>query len=92
MQAGSRGPAAVVQTLLSAGHTVLLSGITFICSVPGHEAAGMKGAITVEGSTAGGDSHGGPGPATDVKADPNAPKYTLYPAEAPKARLVCAAF
>ena len=60
------------------------AGITFICSVPGHAAAGMKGGITIEGSTAGGDSHGGPAPATDTVADPSAPKYTLYPAEAPK--------
>ncbi len=59
-------------------------GVTFICSIPGHEAAGMKGAITVEGSTAGGDSHGGPAAATDVQADPNAPPYVLYPATAPK--------
>ena len=60
------------------------AGITFICSVPGHEAAGMKGGITIAGTATGGDDHGGPAPATDVKADPNAPKYTLYPAEAPK--------
>ncbi len=60
------------------------AGITFICSVPGHAAAGMKGGITIAGSTAGGDSHGGPTPSADVAADPNAPKYTLYPAEAPK--------
>ena len=60
------------------------AGITFICSVPGHAAAGMKGGITIAGSTAGGNDHGGPVPATDVAADPNAPKYTLYPAEAPK--------
>jgi nitrite reductase (NO-forming) len=59
-------------------------GLTFICSVPGHADAGMKGAITVAGGTAGGgDDHGGPGPDTDVKADPNAPAYTLYPAAAP---------
>ncbi|MEO8208760.1 MAG: multicopper oxidase domain-containing protein [Chloroflexota bacterium] len=59
-------------------------GLTFICSIPGHAAAGMKGGVTVAGSTAGGGDHGGPAPATDVKADPNAPAYTLYPAEAPK--------
>jgi nitrite reductase (NO-forming) len=62
------------------------SGITFICSIPGHADAGMQGAISVGGSTAGGggaDDHGGPAPATDVQPDPNAPAYTLYPAEAP---------
>ncbi|MCI0582002.1 MAG: multicopper oxidase domain-containing protein [Chloroflexi bacterium] len=62
------------------------SGLTFICSIPGHADAGMKGAITVAGSTAGGenpDDHGGPAPATDVQPDPDAPAYTLYPAAAP---------
>ena len=61
------------------------AGITFLCSVPGHAAAGMTGAVTVTGGTAGGDSHGGPAPDTGtVKPDPAAPKYTLYDATAPK--------
>jgi len=65
--------------------TVPDGGVSFICAIPGHAAAGMKGGITVEGSTAGGgDSDGGPAPSTNVVADPNAPAYTLYPAEAPK--------
>lgn len=62
------------------------SGITFLCSIPGHADAGMKGAITVAGSTAGtggADDHGGPAPATDTQPDPNAPPYTLFPADAP---------
>jgi len=62
------------------------SGMTFLCSIPGHADAGMKGSITVAGSTAasgGADDHGGPMPATDTQPDPNAPPYTLYPAEAP---------
>jgi nitrite reductase (NO-forming) len=60
------------------------AGITFICSIPGHADAGMKGSITVSGqATTGGDSHGGPAPTTDVVADPNAPKYSLYDATAP---------
>ncbi len=66
--------------------TVPDSGISFICSIPGHADAGMRGSITVAGNTAGGggsDDHGGPAPATDVQPDPNAPAYTLYPAEAP---------
>ena len=65
------------------------SGLTFICSIPGHADAGMQGTISVAGSTAGGggsDDHGGPAPATDVQPDPNAPAYTLYPAEAPALR------
>jgi nitrite reductase (NO-forming) len=61
------------------------AGITFICSIPGHADAGMKGAVTVSGqAVASADSHGGPAPATSVAADPNAPKYTLYDATAPK--------
>jgi nitrite reductase (NO-forming) len=62
------------------------SGVTFLCSVPGHADAGMQGAISVAGSTAGGsgsDDHGGPAPATNVEPDPNAPAYTVYPATAP---------
>lgn len=67
-------------------------GLSFICSVPGHAQAGMKGTITAAaeaaeghgGGNAGGD-HGGPPPATDVQPDPNAPKYTAFDATAPKA-------
>ena len=47
----------------------------------------MKGEITVDGAAAassgGGDDHGGPLPAGDVAADPNAPAYELYDATAP---------
>ena len=63
-------------------------GVSFICSIPGHAQAGMRGTITVAGhvaaETAGsaGD-HGGPAPTTDVQPDPNAPPYTLYDATAP---------
>jgi nitrite reductase (NO-forming) len=72
------------------------SGITFICSIPGHSAAGMQGQVMVSGGSAeasaspaasaaagGSDSHGGPLPVGDVQADPNAPPYTLYDATAP---------
>ena len=73
------GKAAIVEV------EVPLAGLTFICSIPGHAAAGMKGTITVKGATAGGDSHGGPAPDTGAaKPDPAAPKYTLYDATAPK--------
>jgi nitrite reductase (NO-forming) len=55
--------------------TVPAEGLTFICSVPGHEQAGMTGAVTVGGQPVhgGGDDHGGPPPATSVEPDPNAP-------------------
>lgn len=80
------------QVVAAAGETksvtvnVPATGITFLCSVPGHADAGMKGDVMVEGApaaTANPDDHGGPAPATDVVADPNAPAYKLYPAEAP---------
>ena len=66
--------------------TVPAAGLSFKCSIPGHADAGMHGEIMVEGAPAASanpDDHGGPAPATDVAADPNAPPYTLYPAEAP---------
>jgi nitrite reductase (NO-forming) len=62
-------------------------GLTFICSIPGHSDAGMKGSISV-GSTGGTDTggdHGGPPPATDIQPDPDAPAYTLFDPFAPAA-------
>jgi len=60
------------------------AGLSFICSIPGHADAGMKGAITVKGGTAvNPDDHGGPAPSGDVAADPNAPPYVLRDAIAP---------
>ncbi len=65
--------------------TIPAGGLTFICSIPGHEQAGMKGAITVEGAAPApsGDSHGGPVPTGSVAADPNAPAYKHYDPTAP---------
>jgi Putative multicopper oxidases len=61
------------------------AGLAFICSIPGHAAAGMAGTISVKGATAGGgDSHGGPLPSADVAPDPNAPAPVTYDATAPK--------
>jgi nitrite reductase (NO-forming) len=61
------------------------AGLAFICSIPGHAAAGMTGTISVKGGTAaGGDDHGGPMPSSDVVADPNAPAPVTYDATAPK--------
>jgi nitrite reductase (NO-forming) len=69
------------------------AGIAFHCAVPGHEEAGMKGAISV--GTAGasstpsaspsGDHGGAPAQVGDIAPDPNAPAYTLYDATAPAA-------
>ena len=61
-------------------------GLGFICSVPGHEAAGMVGQVLVEGqeiAAASHDDHGGPAPETDVAADPNAPDPVYYDPTAP---------
>jgi nitrite reductase (NO-forming) len=74
----------------SADVDVPASGLSFICSVPGHADAGMKGAISVGGSTANAgnhtaDDHGGPPPATDVQPDDKAPAPKLYDATAPAA-------
>jgi len=63
--------------------TVPAEGLSFICSIPGHADAGMRGTISVKGTAAGGDSHGGPAPATDVQPDPNAPKYVPRDPRAP---------
>jgi nitrite reductase (NO-forming) len=65
--------------------TIPAGGTTFLCSVPGHAAAGMTGTVTVAGAapSASGDSHGGPAPSTDVAADPSAPPYVLRDPTAP---------
>jgi nitrite reductase (NO-forming) len=58
------------------------AGLDFICSIPGHVDAGMKGAVRVASTAQGSplptashspDDHGGPPPTTDVQPDPNAP-------------------
>ena len=67
--------------------TIPAEGLAFICSIPGHKDGGMAGAVSIEGATtgttAGGDSHGGPAPTTDVAADPNAPAYVVHDPTAP---------
>jgi nitrite reductase (NO-forming) len=69
---------------VSAEVTVPEGGIGFICSVPGHADAGMRGTITVAGTgPGGGDDHGGPDPTTTVEKDPSAPAYELREASAP---------
>jgi nitrite reductase (NO-forming) len=82
------------QAVAGAGETATVEvdvpaeGLSFICSVPGHEQAGMAGTIKVEGATQGGeggnpDDHGGPVAAADVEADPNAPAPVTHDATAP---------
>lgn len=61
-------------------------GLSFICSIPGHEQAGMIGAVTVSGQAAASpaaDDHGGPAPTIDIAADPNAPPPMPHDAKAP---------
>jgi nitrite reductase (NO-forming) len=67
--------------------TVPAEGTTFICSIPGHADAGMKGAVSVKGTaaTASADSHGGPAPVLDIQPDPNAPAPQMRDATAPAA-------
>ena len=74
------------------------AGVTFLCSIPGHAAAGMQGAISVADATAAGPTESmapmagmagqasaapAAAPAAPV-ADPNAPAYVLRDARAPK--------
>jgi nitrite reductase (NO-forming) len=66
--------------------------LEFICSIPGHAAAGMTGVVTVSGTAAGPspdasmspDDHGGPPPEVGITADPNAPPPVTYDATAPE--------
>jgi nitrite reductase (NO-forming) len=64
--------------------TIPASGMAFLCSIPGHADAGMKGEVRVEGGAAPA-STSAPSTAADggPVADPNAPKYTLVDATAP---------
>ena len=67
--------------------TVPADGLTFICSIPGHEAAGMKGEVTVSGAApapSSAPSSQAPSAAAAPQADPAAPKYELFDATAPK--------
>lgn len=66
------------------------SGLSFLCSIPGHADAGMKGEIVVSGvaqaspaATMNPDDHGGPMPGSSVPADPNAPPPVTHDPTAP---------
>lgn len=83
------------QAVANPGETVTVDvavpaeGVTFLCSIPGHEQAGMKGAIAVTGSatapapSADPNDHSGPAAETGIAADPNAPKPVLHDPKAP---------
>jgi nitrite reductase (NO-forming) len=67
--------------------TIPAGGLSFICSIAGHAQAGMKGEVMVSGAAVAADAS--PAPAAGATgaapvADPNAPKYTLFPAIAPE--------
>jgi nitrite reductase (NO-forming) len=64
--------------------TVPAAGIAFLCSIPGHAAAGMKGEIMVAGTASAASQAPIAGASTSAPvADPNAPKYSLFDATAP---------
>ena len=62
-------------------------GISFICSIPGHEAAGMTGMVMVAGGSAEGGESPAPSasaaPAGVVEPNPSAPEYVLRDPAAP---------
>ena len=61
------------------------TGLSFLCSIPGHADAGMKGEVMVAGGEpAASAAPVAGGPASTPVADPNAPAYTLVDATAPK--------
>ena len=65
--------------------TVPAAGLAFMCSIPGHADAGMKGEVMVAGAApAATPSAVAAGISAAPVADPNAPKYTLFDATAPK--------
>ncbi len=66
--------------------TIPAAGLTFMCSIPGHAAAGMTGSVTVGagGAPASAAPGGTAGTAAAAPvADPNAPPYQLRNAIAP---------
>ena len=63
--------------------TIPATGLTFLCSIPGHAPAGMTGSVTVAGSAPAPAASGAPVAAATPVADPAAPPYTLRDAAAP---------
>ena len=65
--------------------TIPAGGLAFLCSIPGHADAGMKGEVMVEGAApAATAAPVTAGAANAPVADPSAPKYTLFDATAPR--------
>ena len=65
--------------------TIPAGGLAFLCSIPGHADAGMKGEVMVEGAApAATATPVTAGAANAPVADPSAPKYTLFDATAPR--------
>jgi nitrite reductase (NO-forming) len=64
--------------------TVPATGLGFLCSIPGHAAAGMTGTVAVGGtSSPGSAASGSPSAGDPPVADPAAPPYVLRDAAAP---------
>ena len=63
--------------------TIPAAGLAFLCSIPGHADAGMKGEVMVAGAAPTTSAAPAAGASTALVADPNAPKYTLVDARAP---------
>ena len=60
------------------------AGLGFLCSIPGHAAAGMTGTVAVAGSAPAPATSGAPATAAGAPvADPVAPAYALRDAKAP---------
>jgi nitrite reductase (NO-forming) len=64
--------------------TVPATGLAFLCSVPGHADAGMKGSVSVAGATASAQPATTTGGAAAAPvADPNAPHHVRFDPTAP---------
>jgi len=64
--------------------TIPAAGLAFLCSIPGHADAGMKGEVMVEGAAVVASPAPATGGTTAQVADPGAPKYSLFDARAPQ--------
>jgi nitrite reductase (NO-forming) len=63
--------------------TVPAAGLSFLCSIPGHADAGMKGTVSVAGATASAAPSTSPAGDAAPVADPNAPPYVRFDPAAP---------